>query len=354
MDQLRFTIPEMLSLIGVFQCIYIIVYILFRVGDIKRVVVPVLYFVVLGLAFFTDFARAYIGDVTPYYDVIRWTAWFYGPPLSVLVILQVAQITKLPSLAEWSILLIVPAALLLSSVMVPYTSDCEVLLECDVYYDWLDITGLISGAASLLFIWMHRNLFEDLLKQKTGKERYWLILALIILNIFFLVSMSLRFGGQDFGIDTTLIRTVLGLSFIYLVTTSLFRIYPQVLTLAASKKKDDGLSKEEEAVAKKIQDLLDLDKVYHETTYSRSDMAQELGISEAAVSRIISLYFDKSFPQLLNERRIQDAQRLLLETDASIKTVSQEVGFNSLPSFNRVFKDMSGQSPSSYRKNMIK
>ena len=55
MDQLRFTIPEMLSLIGVFQCVYILVYVLFRAGNISRVVLPLLYFLVLGVGFFLDF-----------------------------------------------------------------------------------------------------------------------------------------------------------------------------------------------------------------------------------------------------------------------------------------------------------
>ena len=62
----------------------------------------------------------------------------------------------------------------------------------------------------------------------------------------------------------------------------------------------------------------------------------------------------KSFPQLLNEKRVETAKTLLLDTDASIKIVAQEVGFNSLPSFNRVFKEVEGQSPSSYRKFMVK
>lgn len=104
-------------------------------------------------------------------------------------------------------------------------------------------------------------------------------------------------------------------------------------------------------LADKIAKLLELEKIYHEATYSRSDLAQELGVSEATVTRIIGQFFNKSFPQLLNERRIDDAKRLLLETEANIKTVAEEVGFNSLPSFNRVFKELAGISPSSTEKH---
>ena len=138
------------------------------------------------------------------------------------------------------------------------------------------------------------------------------------------------------------------------MSTSLLRIYPVALFLPYQGKQEQELSDEDKTLASRIEALLELDKIYHEPTYSRSDLARELGVSEGVVSRIINTHFCKSFPQLLNEHRIEDSKRLLLETKASIRIVSQEVGFNSVPSFNRVFKDVVGQSPSSYRKNTIK
>jgi AraC-like DNA-binding protein len=101
----------------------------------------------------------------------------------------------------------------------------------------------------------------------------------------------------------------------------------------------------------KIEDLLRYDKVYQEPTYSRSDLARELEISETLISRVINIYFQKSFPQLLNECRVEDAKRLLRQTKASIRVVQEEVGFNSLASFNRVFKETTGLSPSVYRES---
>ena len=58
MDSLRFSIPEILSLLGVAQCVYLLVYMLFRSGSIKSVFLPGLYFLVLGIAFSFDFGRA--------------------------------------------------------------------------------------------------------------------------------------------------------------------------------------------------------------------------------------------------------------------------------------------------------
>ncbi|MGN7438858.1 MAG: helix-turn-helix domain-containing protein [Alcanivorax sp.] len=355
MDSLKFTFSEVVALFGVFQCVYVLVYVGFRAGSAKRVLLPFLYFITLGSAFFIELARGYIGEITPYYDVISWAVWALGPPLSALLIIQMSQISQLPSFKNWAILLAVPLAIVLSSIVsVSLYEECSFAVVCDDFLSWLNITGVIAGAASLLLIYAHRNLFSDLLQQKAGKERYWLILALIIVNIAYLGITAFGSSAADTAFDRSLLRMVLGLAFIYLVSTSLFRIYPVALFMPKQGRASDDLSEEEKDVASKIDALLKLDKIYHEPTYSRSDLARELGVPEATVSKVINIHFKKSFPQLLNEYRVEDSKRLLLETDASIKIVSEEVGFNSLPSFNRVFKDLVGQSPSSYRKNMIK
>lgn len=355
MEQLRFTLPETLSLIGVFQCVYILVYVSFRAQKFSHVILPLLYFFVLGCGFFTDFARGYIGGLTPYYDTMGWGVWNYVLPLGVLLVIQMARISKLPPVWAWSVLALVPAALGFSVVMVTQGQDaCSHIYECPSFMEWLNISGLVAGSVTLLLIWGLRGLFEDLLTQKAGQERYWLILSLIMVNICFLLSFAAGLSEGAYWSDSPLLRTVLGLAFSYIVSTSLFRIYPQALVFVPERKKDNELSADDRILVTKIENLLALEKIYHEPTYSRSNLAKEIGTPEGVVSRIINLHFGKSFPQLLNEYRIKDAKQLLLDTDASIKVVAEEVGFNSLPSFNRVFKEIEGRSPSDYRKNMIK
>ena len=356
MNNIFFTVPEVVSLVGVFQCVYLLVYVSFRAGNIIRVLLPILYFFILGTAFFIDLARGFISDITPYYDVISWAMWAFGTPLSVLLIVQMSHIKKLPSFINWTILLVVPFALIFSFVIVTYiSSSCEGSLpKCNDFMSLLDVSGLVAGAISLLAIWGHRNIFSDVRNQSAGQERYWLILSLIIVNICFLALTVFHTSGYDYSVNIGLLRSILGLSFVYLVSTSLFRIYPNALFDVDKKKRSDQLSVDDENIINKIDDLLMLDKIYHEASYSRSDLARELNVSEAVISRIINVHFKKSFPQLLNMYRVEDAKRLLLDTDESIKIIANEVGFNSLPSFNRAFKEFASQSPSNYRKYMIK
>lgn len=354
MDALRFSFSEILSIVGVSQCVYLIVYISFRSGRISRAGLPLLYFLVLGLAFLSDFAEGHIAGAWPYYYYLQWALWFSGPPLSVLLAIQMAQITKTPGLRDYWILLLLPLSFMLSSLAADVSDSCDSHVPCEELQALLTVTGLMAGAISLLVIFSKKNIFSSLLKQKHGKERYWLILALILLNTCFLVAV---FAGLIHYVsleDVVLTRTVLGLAFVYLVSTSLLRIYPQSVRAVPSAERMEELSEEEQALVQKIEKLMALEKVYQEPTYSRTDLARECEASETVISKVINVYFQKSFPQLINEHRIEDARRLLAETDAAIKTIAEDVGFNSLPSFNRVFKDVTGEAPSHYRKSLSK
>jgi AraC-like DNA-binding protein len=349
MDQLYFSIPEILSLIGVTQCVYLIVYMMFRAGKLSRAGLPLAYFSVLALAFISDFAAARFSSYYDYYFYFQWATWFLGPPLSVLLLIQIAQIYKTPSWKHYWVLLLVPFAFAIAAVATPDDAACHKFLPCEDMHKILTLTGLIAGALSLLSIWLNRDLLSDMDDRKTGKDRYWLVLAIIFMNIAFLGTMLVSLSaGVDAG-KISLVRTVIGLGFIYLVTTSLFRLYPQAVLMAGTEK-TEKLTDEELAIAQKVEKLLAQDKVYQEASYARTDLARECGTSEAIISKIINIYFRKSFPQIINEHRVEDAKRLLDQTEANIKVIAEEVGFNSVASFNRAFREIAGEAPSTYRK----
>jgi AraC-like DNA-binding protein len=355
MDNLSFTLPEILSLIGLTQCVYLVVHIIFQARKISAAGLPLLFFAVLGTAFLADAMQSRIELWTAAVYYVQWAAWFLGPPLSVLLVIQMADLNKLPPLKDFWVLLLLPLSFLLSSVTVSTAAECPLTQPCEDLKELLNVMGLMAGTISLLVIFSKKDLFKNIKKQKYGVERYWLILALVILNTLFLSSIfAAMTNSMPSGVDVMLLRTVLGLGFVYLVSTNLLRIFPPETKTQAAQMTAESLSAEERALAMKIEKLLDLDKVYQEPTYARSDLARECDASEMLISRVINVHFQKSFPQIMNERRIEDAKRLLSETDAAVKVVSEEVGFNSLPSFNRVFKDLTGESPGQYRKNTPK
>jgi len=210
----------------------------------------------------------------------------------------------------------------------------------------------------MLLLWGHRGLFAQLWqaqgKVKGGRDKYWLVLSLIGANIGVITINSFRSAGTLAGDESDALLTALGLAFVYLVITTMFRVYTPPVVLNATRLKLTDLTAEELIVSEKIRKLMELDKLYHEPTFSRADLARELSISENTLSKIINAAFGKSFPKLLNEFRVEDAKRMLRNSEIPVQVVAFEVGFNSLASFNRVFRDMTGMTPSRYRETAVK
>jgi AraC-like DNA-binding protein/ligand-binding sensor protein len=60
------------------------------------------------------------------------------------------------------------------------------------------------------------------------------------------------------------------------------------------------------------------------------------------------------FTQYLSRVRIEKAKNLLLNPNLRVSEIAYEVGFQSLTHFNRVFRKVTGQSPTTYRKQLPK
>lgn len=349
MDNLRFSVPEILSLLGVAQCIYLLVYMMFRSGSIKSVFLPSVYFLVLAGAFALDFGQASVAPLIPYFEFWHWAFWFMGPPLSVLLILQILQLPAMPSVRNFWVLLLVPAAFLISQGIARLDQSCDGWQTCEAMPDWLVVTGLVAGLFSLAAIWTQRMRLSSLHQEKAGRDRYWLIMTLVFMNLCFLGLMLFSLTPVIDTEQLTWIRTLIGLGFVYVAGTSLFRIYPQAVLLIQRSERRLESTPQEDELALKIRELLDLQKIYQEPDCSRATLARELNVPEGTLSRVINAQFGKSVPQLLNERRVDDAKRLLRDTDAAVKVIAEDVGFSSLASFNRVFREIAGESPTAFR-----
>ncbi len=344
---------DLFSIIGIIQCVTVIVYILFRSGHWRHVIVPVLCFGFLLASFAFDFASTrFVSNIYINY-IIRDVIWMMVPALSVLLIMQIADLGVLPRALFWINIPVLVSGLFLgwSGGSIFGNQDCGLLSACNVdeRFQFMRIVGALLGTLSLVSIWLGRDTLNRLRLEREAKgERYWLIVSLIVINLALIFLELFRISNAIDGLSFLLVRDVLGVGMVYLASTSLFRIYPPSVRLD---KKEPAIevSNEDKGLADKLQSLFDLEKIYQEGNFSRTALARELGVSETRVSRIVSLAYGKSLPQIINERRVQDSLQLLEQTDAQISLVAEEVGFNSVPTFNRVFKDIVGQSPSEYR-----
>ena len=82
-------------------------------------------------------------------------------------------------------------------------------------------------------------------------------------------------------------------------------------------------------------------------------VAEHFGISEEYLCRLFKGKTGESLVDFLHRRRIEEAERLLRECDECIYQIADRVGFKSPRYFSKVFKEVAGQSPKTYRRRYI-
>lgn len=80
------------------------------------------------------------------------------------------------------------------------------------------------------------------------------------------------------------------------------------------------------------------------------ELAARFFISQSYLCHEFKHYTNCTVIQYVNRLRVSNAQRLFEETDKSITEISMLVGFSNVTHFNRVFRALTGKSPTQNRK----
>ncbi|HAA11817.1 MAG TPA: AraC family transcriptional regulator [Cytophagales bacterium] len=89
----------------------------------------------------------------------------------------------------------------------------------------------------------------------------------------------------------------------------------------------------------------------HYKTYKLvADYADMLHRSPKTLSNLFAKYGEKSPLQIIHERIVLEAKRLLLYTDFTAKEIAYELGYRDVAAFNKLIKKHLGMAPSEYRK----
>ncbi|MGC4034866.1 MAG: helix-turn-helix domain-containing protein [Chitinophagaceae bacterium] len=103
------------------------------------------------------------------------------------------------------------------------------------------------------------------------------------------------------------------------------------------------------ALAKKMA----TEKIYLDPDLSIDHLASAISCSRHHLSQVLNEKLNKSFYDYINQYRVEEAIHLLTDPARStykIASIAFDAGFNSLSTFNDVFKRITGLTPSQYRK----
>ncbi|WP_235988840.1 AraC family transcriptional regulator [Aquibacillus kalidii] len=116
-------------------------------------------------------------------------------------------------------------------------------------------------------------------------------------------------------------------------------------------KNSDKLAKQNERQQQQrviMESLKYIEENYKEA--SLYELAESLKQSHYGLSKNIKKVTNKTFKELLQEKRLSVAKTLLENMDVPISSVIEEVGYDNMSYFYRIFKNKYGLTPKEYRK----
>jgi ligand-binding sensor domain-containing protein/AraC-like DNA-binding protein len=156
-------------------------------------------------------------------------------------------------------------------------------------------------------------------------------------------------------------RFYAGLFILILLLIILFMMYRYYLYRKIEKQKQklryhSSKLKDEDAkrIDKKLEEYLIKNELYLEPDITLNKLAKIIDERSHYVSQVINQLHNKRFHEYINTFRIQVAKKMLVNTHLKIEAIAYDSGFNSLSTFNSVFKKEVGMTPSIFRKQNMK
>ncbi len=352
MADLNISLLQALQLTALLPCLFVVLLLLALSRNAQQVAVPVSYFICLACSFVYPLLPL-TGESPEWAQAALLMGQDLQVALSFLLIVQLLS-GKSPPLSYWLILAVpVVGGSSLIYGMLAVDEVCLGVGQCIPSADAHLLYQLFAASLILLLLQVHisRKAMAFPANSTQRMHIYWLIVAFILLNVVMLgVDLALLaddISAKDHGMASSIIR----LSFIYLVLTSLFRVFDDSGRYVVAPVK---LSRYREmpvppALIDGLMQVMEQDAAYREMGMGRDMLAARLGVSAHHLSKAVNQHFGKNINEYINHYRIEEAKQRLRAETTPVTNIAFEVGFSSIASFNRVFKMLVGQSPTEYR-----
>ena len=269
------------------------------------------------------------------------TGCFFIGPFLYFYFASVASQKETSTLRWKEHLYVLTPVILFINILFPFETNIglwRTYLIKGIYYVWL----MYSIAA----LYQVRNIFQKVV-QKTGKiDRFdfWL-LSIWIGNILIL------FAYLFCGIGSYILGALLFSFLFYILVILLFYRFQKVPYSIPHKQKY-GRKKIEnsEELILRLNDMMESEKLYRNPLLKLQGLATRLHILPHTLSQLLNENLEKGFSQYLNEYRIKEACKIIMEdNNLKFETIGYDVGYNSKSTFYSAFKKITGTTPAKFR-----
>jgi AraC-like DNA-binding protein len=243
---------------------------------------------------------------------------------------------------------------------------------------WLSLTeGLVSDLMlnlqvlfymmyALLEVRKYRKQIREFYSSITGLYYSWL--AVVLYGFFFMWLIDFVHFMLDklIGLPPIVnsMSTTISLSINFVFAILVFYkglTHPEFFNSDIKEEKPkyekSKLTKEDADIyLEKLQNFMLREKPYLIPNININDLSAKADIPMRFLSQIINDSLNKNFFDFINYYRIEESKNYLTDPKykkRNILEILYEVGFNSKATFNKVFKDYTGQTPTEYRQRHL-
>lgn len=246
----------------------------------------------------------------------------------------------------------------LSFVTMPKDINTTLKLTLAVFY----------GQALIYIVLLARMIYRFQTKAKQTLSSYnpdtfkwhWSLMAFMV-SIWGLKALSGLTSNPflvNFIADCLLVFMIYFFAVVQWRNPSLFHIQQLSAELAQptvlnNKQPSDGLLDQEtrSSVLSLVQDQVKEQALYRNSELTLAMLAEQVGVSVHHLSETLNQYGGKNFNRFINEYRVAEVcQQLDQKSDRKLIDLALDAGFSSKSSFNAIFKKLTGQTPSLYRR----
>lgn len=205
--------------------------------------------------------------------------------------------------------------------------------------------------------WFARLVLELRSQQsRFAMERFFFGLFAILAVIALILGLLIPYIDHD--IFYLAYANSIGIAMVLVVTAII--VFPEMLSdiqqiaeITYTKSKLGGIDIESKKM--QLEALIRQESVYQNEKLSLGAMADMLDLTAHQLSELVNTQYGYGFSRFVRAHRVEQAKKFLVdEPDTSILAISIMTGFQSQSNFYSAFREITSESPGSYRKRMIK
>ncbi|MFD2937505.1 AraC family transcriptional regulator [Spirosoma flavum] len=241
-----------------------------------------------------------------------------------------------------------------------WLSDRRTAPLMTIYYSKGIIIGYLISAYWLVH--RHQRIVRQVLAALDQNTLQWvkgLIWSLMILySIWVLNNESwlpnrLYFGLAQVGFSYWLAYFVMNQKAIYTHVTPTISLVSLDQPPSIRYRNSGLTSADVRTLSERVSQFMRSEKPFLDKDLTLTTLADQLSLSPTSLSQVLNEGVGANFYSFVNRHRIEESKHLLVDPTLahySILGIAFEAGFNSKSTFNKTFREFTGQSPSDYQK----